>query len=216
MNAKLIIVGGKANKSEIALRLPTIIGRSREADLTMAHPMVSRQHCELYEEGGLLKVRDLGSLNGTFVGEEQVREADLYPNTEFTVGPLTFRVMYDYVGGVAEAPVPTAASNPAPPTFVEPGVPLPEFPETERQTVQGPADFVAVEQRPAEPNMPVPPAPAAIAPADQPPAIAPTDGELPDFAAWDAFEEGSQQQPADEPEPPGPDDDVDESLKGLP
>jgi len=52
MDAKLIVVGGKANKSEIKLQLPTIIGRSRDADLTMAHPMVSRQHCEIYEEGG--------------------------------------------------------------------------------------------------------------------------------------------------------------------
>jgi hypothetical protein len=186
MNAKLIIVGGKANKAEIALRLPTIIGRSREADLTMAHPMVSRQHCELYEDGGLLKIRDLGSLNGTFVGEKQIHEAELHPNTEFTVGPLTFRVEYDYVEGGSSAPAPVAAAD-SPPTFVEPDAPLPDSPETERQTVQDQADFVEVEQRPAGPR---PPEAEPVAPADQPPGIAPADGELPDFAAWDAFEQG--------------------------
>ena len=87
MEAHLLVVGGKANKSEIKLQLPTIIGRSRDADLTMAHPMVSRQHCELYEESGLLKIRDLGSLNGTFVDGEQIHQADLMPEAEFTVAP---------------------------------------------------------------------------------------------------------------------------------
>ena len=64
MDAKLVIVGGKANKGPISLKLPTVIGRSREADLTVAHPMISRQHCRLFEVDGLLKIRDLGSLNG--------------------------------------------------------------------------------------------------------------------------------------------------------
>ncbi len=48
--AKLIVVGGKASKRDVALELPTTIGRSRQADLTVAHAMVSRQHCELFEE----------------------------------------------------------------------------------------------------------------------------------------------------------------------
>ncbi|MFH1265802.1 MAG: FHA domain-containing protein, partial [Planctomycetota bacterium] len=64
MDAKLVIVGGKANKSQVSVKLPTVIGRSREADLTVAHPMISRKHCELYEVDGLVRIRDLGSLNG--------------------------------------------------------------------------------------------------------------------------------------------------------
>jgi pSer/pThr/pTyr-binding forkhead associated (FHA) protein len=48
MEAKLVITKGKANKAEVKLKLPTTIGRSREADLTIAHPMVSRQHCQLF------------------------------------------------------------------------------------------------------------------------------------------------------------------------
>jgi predicted component of type VI protein secretion system len=100
MDAKLVIVGGKASKGPISLKLPTIIGRSREADLTVAHPMISRQHCKLFEVDGLLKIQDLGSLNGTFVGQEKITEADLHPQTQFTVGPLTFRVDYEYPGPV--------------------------------------------------------------------------------------------------------------------
>ena len=105
MEAKLVIVGGKANKGQISLKLPTIIGRSREADLTVAHPMISRQHCELFEVNGLLRIRDLGSLNGTFVGQEKISgEVDLYPQAEFTVGPLTFRAEYEYSGPIAGPP----------------------------------------------------------------------------------------------------------------
>lgn len=217
MNAKLIIVGGKANRSEIALRLPTVIGRSREADLTMAHPMVSRRHCELFQEGGLLKIRDLGSLNGTFVGEEQVREAELYPSTEFTVGPLTFRVEYEYVAGIAPPPAADAADDP--PGLVEPDPPIASGSETERQTVQNGPDFVDVQQRPPGPWASAAPKTEPVAPADPSPGIAPPDGELPDFAAWDAAEhaEGGEEGYRDEstagqlPDPSGEPDDRDES-----
>ena len=98
MEAKLIVVGGKANKRQISLKLPMVIGRSREAGLTVDHPMVSRRHCELSESNGLVLIRDLGSLNGTFVGAKQINEAPLRPADEFTVGPVTFRVEYKYAG----------------------------------------------------------------------------------------------------------------------
>lgn len=109
MDAKLIIVGGKANTSEIAVRLPAVIGRSRDVDLTLDHPMISRQHCQLYVHEGLVKIRDMGSLNGTLVGQRPIREADLPPGAEFTVGPLTFRI--EYASAAAPAPPPDPASN---------------------------------------------------------------------------------------------------------
>ena len=70
MDAKLVVVGGDAKAAEIKLRLPTIIGRGRGASLALPHPLVSRQHCEIFEANGQLMVRDLGSLNGTFVNNE--------------------------------------------------------------------------------------------------------------------------------------------------
>jgi len=104
MEAKLSVVGGKASKAEVALKLPTIIGRSRGAGLTVAHPMISRQHCEVFEANGLLMIRDLGSLNGTSVGGQKIKEAPLPPDAQFTVGPLTFRVVYEYDGDLSELP----------------------------------------------------------------------------------------------------------------
>ncbi|MBW3600456.1 MAG: FHA domain-containing protein [Planctomycetes bacterium] len=94
MEAKLIVVGGDAKATEIKLKLPTIIGRGRGASLTLPHALVSRQHCEIYEAGGQLYVRDMGSLNGTFVGNEPISEAPLPPGELLTVGAVTFRAIY--------------------------------------------------------------------------------------------------------------------------
>lgn len=105
MEAKLIVVRGKANKGEVALSLPSTIGRSRDCDLTVAHPMVSRNHCEIFESDGKLMVRDLGSLNGTFVDGERVTEAEIPPKAEITVGPLTFRAEYQAPGAEDELPM---------------------------------------------------------------------------------------------------------------
>ena len=65
MRTKLVVVGGDTKATEINLKLPTIIGRGRHAQLTIQHPLVSRRHCEIDASDGKLWVRDLGSLNGT-------------------------------------------------------------------------------------------------------------------------------------------------------
>ena len=104
MDAKLIVVGGKASKGSVSLKLPTVIGRSQEATLTVAHPMVSRRHAELFETDGLLMIRDLGSLNGTRIDGQRIKEAPLPPDAEFTVGPLTFQAKYEYKGDLSKLP----------------------------------------------------------------------------------------------------------------
>ena len=175
MHAKLVVVGGKANKSQVSFRVPGTIGRSREADLTVAHPMVSRRHCEIVESGGFLKIRDLGSLNGTFVRRKQVREAELQPNDEFTVGPLTFRVEYEPRQAatppdlVAEEMLGTA--EPVPRSLSESAVAVPPASSASPPTVHVSSPAIADE-----------PAPAGVAPLD---------GLLPDFASWDAAKDSS-------------------------
>ena len=106
MEAKLIVVGGKAQAEEFELKLPTIVGRSRSADIPLNHPLVSRQHCELFESEGHLMVRDLGSLNGTFIGDSRVTaEAMLTPGGHLTIGSVTFEAVYEAEGVEAdEAP----------------------------------------------------------------------------------------------------------------
>ena len=94
MNAKLVIVQGDGQGREISLRLPTVLGRSRDVGITIAHSLISRQHCEIYENDGQLVVRDLGSLNGTFVGESRITESVLEPGGFLTLGDVTFQAVY--------------------------------------------------------------------------------------------------------------------------
>jgi predicted component of type VI protein secretion system len=95
LNVKLVVVGGDVKTTEITLRLPSTIGRGRGTTIVLPHPLVSRQHCELFEADGQLMVRDLGSLNGTFVNNERVTEAPLAPGELLTVGTVTFRAVYE-------------------------------------------------------------------------------------------------------------------------
>ena len=111
IQVRLIVIGGKASKADVALKLPSVIGRSREAGLTIAHPMVSRRHCEMFEADGLLMIRDLGSLNGTLVAGQRIKESPLPPDSEFTVGPLTFRTLYECERDLSKLPPPVLAEQ---------------------------------------------------------------------------------------------------------
>jgi len=96
MKAKLVVVGGGVTKTtEVELQLPAIIGRGRSAQITIPHSLVSRQHCELIAQDGKLLVRDLESLNGTYVGDQQITESVLEPGALLTVGTVTFRAVYE-------------------------------------------------------------------------------------------------------------------------
>ena len=73
------------------------------AGITLPHPLVSRQHCEIYEEQGRLVVNDMGSLNGTFVGDQRINEPTfLLPGELLTVGTVTFRAAYSLGNGAAQ------------------------------------------------------------------------------------------------------------------
>ena len=94
----------KRSEREVTLQLPAVLGRSREADVTVAHPLISRRHCEISESNGLLMLRDMASLNGTMIGGRRVESAPLLPDAEFMIGPLTFRVLYEYDGDLESVP----------------------------------------------------------------------------------------------------------------
>lgn len=63
-----------------------VVGRSRECDLVLEDPNVSRRHAELSEEGGAWVIRDLGSTNGIVINGGRVEEAALSPGDEIVLG----------------------------------------------------------------------------------------------------------------------------------
>lgn len=96
LKAKLVVVGGDAKSKEVTLRLPTVIGRGKDVSLTLPHALVSRRHAEVFERDGQLYVRDLGSLNGTYVNNRRISgDQPLPPLTLLTLGNVTFRAVYE-------------------------------------------------------------------------------------------------------------------------
>jgi len=138
LNAKLIIVGGKAKTKEVHLQLPTTIGRGKESDLTIPHALVSRSHTLLFERDGQLCAKDLGSLNGTFIDNQRIRtEQIISPNQLLTLGDITFRAVYD-IDQSAKQTLPGNDSNSFQTLTINP-INL-KTPDKSKPTVDAPAD----------------------------------------------------------------------------
>ena len=84
----------------ISVGLPVVIGRGTDSTLTIKHPLLSRRHCEVYEESGQVFVKDLASLNGTFVNDARVETAlPLISGTQLKLGAVEMKVSFE--GGPA-------------------------------------------------------------------------------------------------------------------
>jgi len=72
---------------------PVLVGAGGEAQARLAHPLVSGRHAELSLWGGLLKVRDLQSTNGTFCNGERVGLVYARPGDAIAFGPDAWYVV---------------------------------------------------------------------------------------------------------------------------
>jgi FHA domain-containing protein len=84
--------GGRAGEAFVPTAERTLIGRSPDCDIFLDDVTVSRKHAELTREGERLVIRDLGSLNGTFVNRRRIESAVLEDDDELQIGKyrLTF------------------------------------------------------------------------------------------------------------------------------
>jgi pSer/pThr/pTyr-binding forkhead associated (FHA) protein len=71
-----------------------VIGRSRDCDVVIADPNVSRRHAELRRGEHGWSVVDLGSTNGVKVNGRRVSDSRLRPGDQITIGvtDLTFEL----------------------------------------------------------------------------------------------------------------------------
>jgi pSer/pThr/pTyr-binding forkhead associated (FHA) protein len=84
--------GGRAGESFKPGTGRTVIGRSPECDIFLDDVTVSRRHAELSRDADTFTIRDLGSLNGTFVNRRRIESATLQDDDEVQIGKyrLTF------------------------------------------------------------------------------------------------------------------------------
>ena len=70
----------------------TVAGRHVDSDIFLDDISVSRRHVEFRRTAEGVRVKDLGSLNGTYVNRQLVDEALLAPEDEVQIGK--FRLVY--------------------------------------------------------------------------------------------------------------------------
>ena len=69
-----------------ATRPRAVLGRSKDADIQVSDPNVSRRHAELRREGSAYWLVDLDSTNGIEVRGKRVKRLKLEDGTRFTIG----------------------------------------------------------------------------------------------------------------------------------
>lgn len=95
MGAKLILVKGEG-PSEYLLSAFNTVGRHPDNSVQVLDRIVSKEHCRITRSPqGAYVLRDIGSLNGSFVNGERVNERRLSSGDELTLGNTVLRFVCD-------------------------------------------------------------------------------------------------------------------------
>jgi hypothetical protein len=82
---EIAVLRWEGKSHEISKRR-VVIGRSKDVDVQVSDPNVSRRHAELRQEGATYWLVDLDSTNGVEVGGKRVKRLKLEDGTRFTIG----------------------------------------------------------------------------------------------------------------------------------
>jgi len=95
ISAELKVVGGKHAGQVIPLnRRKFLIGREQDCQLRPNSEMVSRHHCVFSLDDFSVRLRDLGSTNGTLVNGERIQREIVLTNTDrILIGNLEFELV---------------------------------------------------------------------------------------------------------------------------
>ena len=86
--------------------MPQLVGRAPTCDIPIIDPTISRKHAELRCDDDGIQVRDLESINGTFVNGERIASCRVSAGDQLTFGHVEFTVE-----AVEAAPAHPAASR---------------------------------------------------------------------------------------------------------
>ncbi len=94
----------------------SVIGRGLEADICINDELVSRTHCEIFRCGTALRIRDLGSTNGTFLNFTAISESQLQDGEKLQLGATILKIEFKTENGIASTDLknletPTSSEN---------------------------------------------------------------------------------------------------------
>jgi FHA domain-containing protein/zinc ribbon protein len=112
-NTALLLVrrGPNAGSRFLLDQETTSAGRHPESDIFLDDVTVSRGHAQFYRQGARFSVRDMGSLNGTYVNRQRIDETSLSSGDEVQIGK--FRLVY-LSNSLEPVPVGAPAAEPPP------------------------------------------------------------------------------------------------------
>ncbi len=87
-----LVHGGERLSTVRLAPLPFRVGRRAGIELTLAATSVSREHAEFYAAGEQLRLRDLGSTNGTFVNRKRIHDEPVSDGDTIHFGECEFRL----------------------------------------------------------------------------------------------------------------------------
>jgi two-component system response regulator GlrR len=100
----LSVVSGPDAGTAAMLEGPLVVGT--QGALRLTDEAISAQHVELFPLADGVRLRDLGSTNGTFIGGARITEALLAEEATFMIGRTLIRIaIFDQSLGVADGPV---------------------------------------------------------------------------------------------------------------
>lgn len=143
MKLSLVVGQGAAKGKLIPISLPQfVIGRDSKCHLRPVSQTISKRHCELHIRDGKAFAKDLGSTNGTFINEVQLKgERELHDGDVLKVGPLDFGVRIEVEAAVeAQVESPTQVEKE---TQVPPPPPPPKAPAKPAAAPKAPAEAEA-------------------------------------------------------------------------
>src|SRR5215470_15660842 len=101
--ARLHLVTAEGGQQAIDLRSVNSLGRHPNNSIQLLDKIVSKEHCVIEQRGAEFVLRDLGSLNGTYINGERVRgEGALKHGDEIALGAT--RARFDDGSGLPMAP----------------------------------------------------------------------------------------------------------------
>ena len=139
MKPRLVGASGPLRDKTFALEQESLsIGRDPGNQLHIDDPALSRRHCMVIREGERFKVRDLDSLNGTYVNQARIKEQVLNHGDQIALGDTVLIFQFEkpeVMATVVMSRPPAAvtanapgAPPPAPASAPSPAVPAPLSP----------------------------------------------------------------------------------------